>query len=133
MGHARFQHPTGGILIGTALDALMNYVAENDPFVFTALVVARVKDGVVNEIVRQGFRHCVVDIRSQREIFLIKIFPIVIAAPITVEVKIRYVIAAWILAQGLVENGCKTCGDFIIVVARLLCTCGYTTTQSRER
>jgi hypothetical protein len=79
-----------------------------------ALVVARVKRRVMDEEVRSCFKHRVIHIRLQREPALSGVVPVVVAAPVAVEIKVGDVVKAGARSERLMERRGEAGGDLPI-------------------
>lgn len=79
-----------------------------------AFIIARVKNGVVNQDVRRGFADGVIDKSPERKSLVGGIVPVVVAAPVAVEVEIRDVIVSPLVAESLIEDGREMRRDLAI-------------------
>jgi hypothetical protein len=70
------------------------------------------KDRVMDKEVGRRFADGIVDISLQVKAWVLRIGPIIIAAPVSVEIEIRDVIIPPLLAKTLIKNRRKARGDF---------------------
>jgi hypothetical protein len=82
------------VVLAAAPDALLDDLTEDGAAHAAALVVLRVEDGVVDEEVRLGLAHRVVDEGAQAVRLVLGVRPVVVAAPVAVEVEPRDEVAA---------------------------------------
>jgi len=61
------------------------------------------EDGVVNEKMSGGLGNCIVNVSFERKLLVVSVVPIIIAAPVAVEIEISDVVAARFVAECLVK------------------------------
>ncbi len=96
----------GGVMLSGAADTFADQLAECGTAAGAAFIVAGVEDGVVDEVVRVGLADRVIDPGTEGEAAG-GVGPVVVAAPVAVEIEVGDVVVARASTQALMKDGSK--------------------------